>query len=64
MNRTDIFYKVLDFFGWIWFYFKKPFIGFGKLNWKVKLFIIILILAVFDWLRFLIFDILIWLITK
>ena len=64
MDKVELFYKVLDVIGWIWFYFKKPFIAFGKLNWKVQTILIIIFLGVFDNIRFLLFDFFIWILTK
>lgn len=62
MNRVEFTYKVLNFIGWCWFFIKKPFKWFGKLNWKAKAIVIVLILTIFDKLRFLLFDLLVWLI--
>ena len=60
MEINDIIYKILNFFGWIWYFIKKPFKWFAKLNWKAKAFVIILILLIFDTLRFWLFSFLIW----
>ena len=61
MDRFEIFYKIVSLLGWVWFFIKKPFKWFGKLSWRAKLLIIILILVIFDSLRFWIFNILVWL---
>ena len=61
MNRAEFIYAVLDMIGWAWYFIKKPFKWFGKLNWKTKVIVIIFILAIFDTLRFWVFDLLVWL---
>ena len=45
LKRNEIIFKILDFLGWIWWFVKKPFVWFGKQNWKVKTIIIILLLT-------------------
>jgi hypothetical protein len=62
MNHIEFIYKILNALGWVWFFIKKPFKWFGKQNWKVQLFVAIIVLTIFDTLRFWVFDLLVWLI--
>jgi len=62
MNKIT--YNILSTIGWIWFYIKKPFKIFLKLNWKAQLILIIIFLTIFDGIRFLLFDIIMWVIRK
>ena len=57
---NKIILNIFEFLGWIWWMIKKPFVWFGKQNWKIKAIIIVFVLAIWDWLRFLIFDFFMW----
>lgn len=60
MDFTKIIYKILEFIGWLLYFIKKPFKWFFKLNWKSKIIIIIILLMLFDKLRFWLFNLIVW----
>lgn len=60
-SKDEIILAFFDMVGWLWWFIKKPFIWFGKQNWKLKIIIVVLILTIFDKLRFWLFDFLMWL---